>query len=53
MAFLRIDAIKDLNIKVVRGEEILYEGNVENAPEEIRAMSYKTIVQVSPMILEV
>lgn len=53
MAYLRIDAIKNLDIKVIRDNEVLYEGNVDEAPEEIKAMSYKSIESVSPMILQV
>ncbi len=53
MSFLRIDAIKNLDIKVIKDNEVLYEGNVENAPQEIKEMSYKSIEQVSPMILQV
>ena len=43
MEYLNIGGLRLLDIKVVKDNEVLYEGMVEDAPEEIKNMSYKTI----------
>ena len=53
MEYLNIGGLRLLDIKVVKDNEVLYEGMVENAPDEIKAMKYKAIESFSPMILRV
>ena len=53
MEYLNIGGLRLLDIKVVKDNEVLYEGMVENAPDDIKAMKYKSIDSISPMILQV
>lgn len=34
--------IKLMNVKIIKNGEIVYEGMVEDAPEELRKVQYKT-----------
>ena len=44
-SYMSIGVCRLLNAKVIKQEtnELLYEGMVENAPEEIRVMQYKNV----------
>ncbi len=49
--YMNIGSCRLLNIKVIRNEnEVLYEGMVEDAPEEIRKMQYVKVTGGSPII---
>ncbi len=45
-----IGSTRLLDIKVIRNDEVLYEGMVEDAPEEIKKMKYTEIRDVRPMV---
>ena len=40
--FIKIGDLKLLKIQVKKGEEILYEGMVEDAPEELKETNYQS-----------
>jgi hypothetical protein len=44
-SYLTIGVCRLLNAKIVKEEtnEVLYEGIIDNAPEELKAMQYKKI----------
>ena len=42
-----------LNIKVIRNDEVIYLGKVEDAPEEIRKLSYFKVVGGDPVVFYV
>lgn len=42
-----------LNIKVVRDDEVIYLGKVEEAPEEIRKLSYCKVEGGDPVVFYV
>lgn len=43
--YMSIGVCRVLNVKIINEEtkELLYEGMVENAPDEIKAMQYKSV----------
>ena len=48
----KIDGFRLLNIKVILDEEkVIYEGDVENAPNEILQLKYSNIGSMNPMEL--
>ena len=44
-SYMTIGVCRLLNVKIINQEtkELLYEGIVENAPDEIKAMQYKSV----------
>lgn len=40
--YVKIGDIKLINIRVIKDGNVIYEGMVEDAPEEIKALNYKT-----------
>lgn len=38
---MRIDNIRNYNVKIVDGDNVLYEGNIDHAPDEIKNLEYK------------
>lgn len=40
--YVKIGDLKLLNIQVIQNGNIIYEGMVENAPDEIKAVNYKS-----------
>ncbi len=53
MAYMNIGILRKLDIMVIKDNEILYEGNVDDTPDNIKEMRYKSIDQVSPMVIQV
>lgn len=51
--FLKISSIRCLDVKIIKDGEVLYEGNVDNAPQELKDLDYKTISGAYPTIIEV
>lgn len=52
--YLRINSCRKLDIKVIKNEnEILYEGMVDDAPDEIRNLSYNRVDGGNPMVFYV
>lgn len=50
----RIDGVRLLNIKVILDDEkLIYEGEVDNAPQEILNLKYSKIGNMNPMELYV
>ena len=45
-----IGDVRILDIKVIKDKELIYEGMVEDAPEEIKKMKYTEIRDVRPMV---
>ena len=50
---MRIGMCRLLNIKVVRDGETLYEGMVDDAPDDIKNLEYKAIESGSPIVFQV
>lgn len=50
---MRIGTCRLLSIKVIRNGEILYEGMVDDAPDDIKNLEYKTIESGSPIVFQV
>jgi len=42
-----------LNIKVIRNDEVIYLGKVEDAPEEIRKLTYSKVEGGDPVVFYV
>ena len=42
-----------LNIKVIRNDEVIYSGRVEDAPEEIRKLNYCKVEGGDPVVFYV
>ncbi len=40
--FIKIGDLKLLKIQVTKGEEIIYEGMVEDAPEDLKETNYQS-----------
>ncbi len=51
--FLKVSSLRCLDVKIIKDGELLFEGNVDDAPEELRALDYKTISGAYPVIVEV
>jgi len=49
----RIGDCRLLNIKVVRDDEVVYLGKVEESPEEIRKLSYCKVEGGDPVVFYV
>ena len=49
----RIGDCRLLNIKVVRDDEVVYLGKVEEAPDEIRKLSYCKVEGGDPVVFYV
>ena len=54
------EAVKELliengykDVKIIKDGEVLYEGNVDDAPQELKDLDYKTISGAYPTIIEV
>ena len=52
---MRIDNIRNYNVKIVDGDNVLYQGNIDYAPDEIKNLEYKKVLDLtsSLMILEI
>ena len=50
-----IKDIRNFNVKIVDGDNVLYEGNVDYAPDDIKNLEYKNVLDLtsSLMILEI
>jgi len=49
--YLKINSCRKLDIKVIKNEnEILYDGMVDDAPDEIKNLSYNRVDGGNPMI---
>ena len=51
--FLKVSSIRCLDVRIIKDGEVLYEGNVDDAPQELKELDYKTITGAYPMIIEV
>ena len=51
--WLKISALRCVDVKIVKENEVLYEGNVDNAPEELKDMYYKSITGAYPIVIEI
>lgn len=49
--YLKIGDLKLVQIKVMQDGNLIYEGKVENAPDEIKAQNYKTATFESQFII--
>ena len=41
--YQNISSIRSMEVKIIGDDEVLYEGNVDNAPAEIKSMRYYNI----------
>ncbi len=41
--YQNINSIRNMNVKVICDDNVIYEGNVENAPEDVGKMLYYDI----------
>lgn len=50
-----INNIRNYNVKIVDGDNVLYEGNIDYAPDEIKNLEYKNVLDLRSdlMILEI
>ncbi len=51
--WLKVSALRCIDVKIIRDGETLFEGNVDNAPEELRELYYKSISGAYPIEIEV
>lgn len=49
--YIKIGDLKLLKIKVMQNDNVIYDGMVEDAPEEIKEINYKTAVFQSDYII--
>lgn len=49
--YIKIGDLKLLKIKVMQNDNVIYDGMVEDAPEEIKETNYKTAVFQSDYII--
>jgi len=49
---MRIKSIRKFNIKVINSNnEVLYEGDAENAPENIKNLEYNEVVELNSWLM--
>ena len=51
--WLKISSLRCIDVKIQKDGEILYEGNVDNAPEDLKDLYYKSISGAYPIVIEV
>jgi len=49
---MRLDEFRRINLKVIQNENIIYEGEAENIPEELKSLQTKE-VKIQPGLAEV
>ena len=51
--WLKISSLRCIDVRIVKDNEVLFEGNVDDAPEDLRDLYYKSLTGAYPIVIEV
>ena len=51
--WLKVSALRCIDVRIIKDGEVLFEGNVDDAPEDLRDTYYKSINGAYPIEIEI
>lgn len=51
--WLKVSSLRCIDVRIQKDGEVLFEGNVDDAPDDLRDLYYKSIGGAYPIVIEV